>query len=182
MMDWQTERIRLRGLEPADWLIFYEWNQESDMPRAMDFVWFPQSQDAVRAWAQRETMNRGEDDRYFFVIETLNGEVVGMINSHSIDRRCGTFSYGVGIRPAYQRKGYASEAIILFCRHFFHERRYQKVIANVFSFNAASMRLHERLGFQLEGRLRRMIYTRGQYFNQIYYGMTVEEFDERYGG
>lgn len=181
MSAWQTDRIRLRAVEPSDWLIFFEWNQDTDVTRALDFVWFPQSQEAVRNWIQKETLNRGENDQYFFVIETLDGGLVGSINSHSIERRNGTFSYGIGIRPQFQRKGYASAAIILFCRHFFHELRYQKVITNVFSFNEASMRLHEHLGFQLEGRLRRMIYTRGEYYDQLFYGMTVEEFNERYG-
>jgi RimJ/RimL family protein N-acetyltransferase len=37
------------------------------------------------------------------------------------------------------------------------------------------------VGFQLEGRIRRMVYMRGQYFDELYFGMTREEFAERYG-
>jgi RimJ/RimL family protein N-acetyltransferase len=43
------------------------------------------------------------------------------------------------------------------------------------------VRLHEKLGFQLEGRLRRVVYTRGQYYDELYYGMTAEEFAARFG-
>ncbi len=58
-------------------------------------------------------------------------------------------------------------------RYFFHELRYQKVTAQVYSFNAPSIALHERLGFQVEGRLRRMIFTHGRHFDELLYGMTV---------
>jgi hypothetical protein len=37
--------------------------------------------------------------------------------------------------------------------------------------------LYTKLGFQYEGRLRRMVYTNGNFYDQIYYGMMVEEFD-----
>ena len=43
-----------------------------------------------------------------------------------------------------------------------------------------SIRLHEKLGFQLEGRLRRMIYTNGQFFDELLFGLTAEEFAARY--
>jgi hypothetical protein len=36
--------------------------------------------------------------------------------------------------------------------------------------------LHEKLGFQKEGCLRRMIFTQGGYVDNVWYGMTVEEF------
>ena len=63
--------------------------------------------------------------------------------------------------------------------NFFEERRYQKVNAEVYGFNESSIALHEKLGFTLEGRIRRMIYTDGKYFDALMYGMTSEEFAGR---
>ncbi len=83
----------------------------------------------------------------------------GTINTHSCDPRHGTFGYGLAIAREHWRKGYASEAICLVLAYYFRELRYQKVTAHVYAFNEASIRLHEKLGFQLEGRLRRMIFT-----------------------
>ncbi len=77
---------------------------------------------------------------------------------------------------------YASEAIVLVLRYFFEELRYQKVTVTVYSFNAPSIRLHESLGFQREGCLRRTVFTQGQHFDEIFFGMTVEEFRARYAG
>lgn len=60
-------------------------------------------------------------------------------------------------------------------RYYFEELRYQKATVHTYSFNKPSLRLHERLGFQPEGRVRRMIHTEGQYFDDLILGLTVEE-------
>jgi RimJ/RimL family protein N-acetyltransferase len=173
--------VRLRGIEPEDWETFFAWNQDSDAARRLYFIPFPTSKEEVRQWAAKQALQRGEDDKFFFVIETLPGEVVGSISTASCDRRNGTFSYGVGILAAQRRKGYAAEAVELLLNYLFGELRYQKATAHVYSFNEPSIRLHERLGFVREGQLRRMIYTDGRYFDDIVFGLTAEEFAERYG-
>ena len=179
MNTWEGKLVRLRALEPEDWEIHFEWNHDSDMPHNLHYIWFPQSRAAVRKNIGEGALKRPEDDKVDLVIETLAGEYVGFIGAHSTEPRNGTFKYGLAVLPHQQRKGYASEAILILLRHYFDELRYQKVVATVYSFNEASMRLHERLGFQLEGRLRRMIYSGGQYHDELIYGLTDDEFRAR---
>ncbi len=173
---WQTERIRLRALEPSDAVTFYEWNQDSDRARCLDFAWPPQSLASVEAWVSEQSLKGLESDRYFWVIETLDGTAIGSIDTHDCDPRSGTFGYGIAIDPQQRRQGYAREAIKLVLRYYFEELRYQKCTVSVHSFNPASARLHERLGFTLEGTHRRMGYSEGRYFDVHWYGITVEEF------
>jgi RimJ/RimL family protein N-acetyltransferase len=45
----------------------------------------------------------------------------------------------------------------------------------VYEFNHASIALYERLGFQLEGRIRRMIYTQGRHWDLLHFGITSDE-------
>ena len=168
--------IRLRAIEPADWQLHYQWNFDSEIGRLTDEVWFPTSRESVRAWAEAESKRHGENDNFRFEIETLDGEVVGTINTHSCHRRNGTFMYGLAILPDHQHHGYATEAIRLVLRFYFQERRYQKVTVEVYSFNEPSIRLHEALGFTLEGRLRRMIYTEGTFHDVLMFGLTDDEF------
>ena len=182
MNTWQGKLVRLRALEPDDWQVHYQWNQDADMPRNLDFIWFPQSRAAVKKWVEEATTKKPENDQVDLVIETLDGEYAGFIGANQTQPRNGTFKYGIAIVPSQQRKGYASEAVQLLLRHYFDELRYQKVNADVFSFNDASIRLHERLGFQLEGRLRRMIYGHGAYHDVLIYGMTAEEFRAQFIG
>lgn len=173
----QGERVRLRAVEASDWEIHYPWNRDSEIGQIADEIWFPSSREQVRAWAENEAQRGAENDDFRFQIETLDGEFVGTLNTHHCNRRCGTFQYGLAVLPQHRRKGYASEAIRLVLRYYFRERRYQKVNVDVFSFNEASIRLHEWLRFVQEGRLRRMVYTGGQYFDVLLFGMTNEEFE-----
>ncbi len=176
---WLGKNIRLRGLEPEDGPRFHEWNHDSEAGRNLDVVWPPSSLAGTKAWVEETIKKAPQNDEHYMVIETLDGEFAGMINSHHCDRRVGCFMYGVAVRREHQGKGYAREAIVLLLRYFFHELRYQKVTAEVYSFNQASIHLHEKLGFQLEGRLRRTLFTNGRHHDQLFYGMTREEFEER---
>ena len=169
--------VRLRAAEPADWEAFFQADRAStDHARLTHEIWFPSSSLASRAWVEREAQ-RPEGEAFRFMIERLDGTLVGSLNTHTCHPRNGTFSYGLAIFPEYQHHGYASEAIRLVLGYYFHERRYQKVTVEVFAFNEPSMRLHERLGFTLEGRLRRMIYTDGAFHDALIYGLTREEFE-----
>lgn len=174
---WQGENIRLRAVEPDDWQQFFAWFQDTDFDRLTDTTLFPFSSTVVKKWvndlSEKEPW-KGHDFRW--VIENPEGEFVGTANTHSCDSRNGTFEYGVAIQREHWRKGYASEAINLILTHFFYELRYQKVNVQIYSFNEESLRLHEKLGFQQEGRLRRMIYTLGTYHDTVIMGMTRKEF------
>lgn len=170
--------VRLRAIEIEDWERAYRWDRSTtDDARASYEIPFPSSRDQTRAWAEREAKNPAYDDSFRFAIERLDGESVGSLNTHTVNKRNGTFMYGLAIAPEYRRGGLASEAIRLVLRYYFWERRYQKVNAEVYAFNTPSIRLHERLGFTLEGRLRRMIYTGGEFHDALQFGMTRDEFE-----
>jgi RimJ/RimL family protein N-acetyltransferase len=168
--------VRLRGIEPEDWEPFHVFNSDSEASRALYWIAFPGSKERQRQWAAKLALQEGVDDTFFFVIETLAGDLVGSIGTHECDRRNGTFTYGIAVLGEHRRHGYASEAIRLLLGYYFGELRYQKVTARVYSFNEASLALHERLGLVREGYLRRMRYTDGRYFDEVIFGMTAEEF------
>lgn len=176
---WQGKTVRLRAVEPEDWALYDGWNRDDEQARALDAVPFPQSREAVKRWTAEEALRRPVDDQARFVIENADGEAVGDVTIHGADRRVGVFSYGLNVRRDHRRRGYAQEAIALVLRYYFRELRYQKATVHVFDFNEASIRLHERLGFTLEGRLRRMTFGNGRFADQLVFGLLAEEFEER---
>jgi RimJ/RimL family protein N-acetyltransferase len=174
---WQGQRLRLRGLEPADAEHFIRWNLDSERARHLDFLWPPVSEAGVRAWVAEQSQKKLEKDAYQWMMETAAGEAAGSIITNNCDPHSGSFSYALDVARDHRRQGYASEAITLVLRYYFHELRYQKAAVAVHSDNLASVRLHEKLGFCLEGTLRRMVFSRGQYFDLLWFGMTREEFE-----
>ena len=173
---WQGEKIRLRGMSPDDWSLFHKNDEDTESARLCYWIPFPRSAAGTMKWAEGAAFEPPTNDRFRFVIENMQGEVVGTLNTFECDQRNGTFKYGVGIFRPHWRHGYAREAIRMVLHYFFDELRYQKVTVHVYDFNEASIQLHTRLGFQIEGRLRRMIYTAGQYHDEILLGLTAEEF------
>lgn len=116
--------------------------------------------------------------RIMFTIETLDEKPVGGINIHSKDEKNGTFSFGIRINRNHRRKGYGSEALRILLRYGFYELRFQKCNSGCVHINEGSIWLHKSVGFVEEGRQRRTIYTNGQYYAHILFGLTREEFDE----
>jgi RimJ/RimL family protein N-acetyltransferase len=177
---WCGERVRLRALEVRDGETYQAWNFDDEMTRNLWHIPFPQSPEAGRRWIEGAVAAQPDGDNVRFAIESLaTGEVVGDVTMHDCDRRFGTFSFGVGVKSGERRRGYAAEAIAIVLRYFFEELRYQKAFVGVYSFNEASLGLFAHLGFVQEGRQRRMVYTRGHYFDLVLLGMTAEEFATR---
>lgn len=173
---WQGSRITLRPVEPDDWAIFDAWNDDDFSARHSSEIGFPESKAAVRQWVTTVATTPPDNDQARWIIETRDGEAAGTIVTHGCDRRVGTFRYGLVIAAAHHRRGYAREAVHLVLRYFFQERNYQKVTVEVYDFNLPSQRFHEHLGFTLEGRLRRTVYTGGQHHDTLVYGLLREEF------
>ena len=178
---WEGPNIKLRATEPEDQPFFKSFDEDTEATLSSWLIPFPRSQAADKQWLEKTSLENGQNDEYRLTIELKGHGAIGSINTVECDKRMGTFRYGIAIGRDYWGKGYAKEAIRILLRYFFEELRYQKVTVNIYAFNERSIKLHESLGFKHEGRLRRMIYTGGQFHDEIYMGMTREEFSENIG-
>lgn len=176
------QRVRLRALEPEDVAIWEQMdkNLDTDMSRCDDMIQLPRAAWRLRDEFPTRLRREGEMETFRFVIENMDGEMVGSINAHGVNARMGSFSYGLGIHDGHRRKGYASEAILLLMRFYFMELRMHKCNVEAYEFNDGSLGLHDRLGFAREGVLREVCYTKGRYWDMIAFGMTRDEFMEKY--
>ncbi len=174
---WVGEKTRLRAIEPNDAQTILAWHEDSEVSRHMDFLNPPQSLESIKKYIDGETKNKLDGDRYFWIIENREGQIVGHIDTRC-NTRHGNFEYGVSVSADYKRSGYASEAILKILDYYFNHLRYHKATPSVHSDNEPSQRLHEELGFRLEGTIRDMVFTNGGYVDVLIYGMTATEFRE----
>jgi RimJ/RimL family protein N-acetyltransferase len=175
---WEGSRIRLRSVEAGDAAAHHRFNLTDDYG-LLDQIYPPGSLARVQEWANKESLAGFDNQTFHFQMEAIeNGALVGGIATHDCDSRVGIVSYGLSVMDEFRGKGYASEAICLVLRYYFQELRYQKANVSVYDINEPSKRLHESLGFQVEARLRRSVFTRGELSDLLLFGMTVEEFRE----
>lgn len=176
---WYGKRIQLKPIDENK--LFQYLNSkdyyDSTYQRLASKVCMPLSLNKLKEEIEKKAKEDNKNDSYYWMIEDYEGNVVGDINTYNCSLLNGTFIFGVSINSRYWKKGYASEAIKIVLQFFFHELRYQKVNSYIYSFNEGSKRLHEKLGFKEEGRLRNMIYTNGLYYDHICYGMTKKEYE-----
>jgi RimJ/RimL family protein N-acetyltransferase len=174
---WVGERVRLRGGEPEEWQhLALEFDQDSTVMRNAGALHPPRSKAGYRQWAE-DHVGKLDDDTFGLCIESLpEGRLVGWLGTTDVDKNAGVFSYGITIGAEFQRRGYASETIIMLLRYMFGERRFQKCDVGAYAYNTASVKLHEKLGFIEEGRRRRRQYFAGEYHDLVLMGMTVEEY------
>jgi RimJ/RimL family protein N-acetyltransferase len=177
---WRGQKVKLRAVEQKDLDEIMTSTEEPDteLDRYEDAIGFPLSRERQREDLQNLAKRVGENDFLFFVIEDGQEQTVGYINSFDCVRRNGIFKYAIIIKQPFWRKGYGREAVTILLRYFFRELGYQKCTVLVYSFNERSIRFHEALGFKFEGRLRNMYYTNGEYYDELYFGLTLAEWNQ----
>jgi RimJ/RimL family protein N-acetyltransferase len=182
MAVWSGKRVRLRAVEPADievWIAEKRAHPSEGRLSGEGYDEFPESESELRRAWERSLEPPSGHARAWSIERVEDRILLGGMNSFACDARVGMFEYGIEILHACRRQGHASEAIQILLRQHFDEYRYQKVNTRVHEFNAASIALHEKLGFQHEGRVRRAVYTGGRYWDLLLFGLTVEEFRAR---
>jgi RimJ/RimL family protein N-acetyltransferase len=179
---WQGEKTRLRPwrLEDAE-LRFITSLDSLTLALHEDGIELPTSVELQTERLQRWT-GVTDPERLRFAMENLEGLTVGWVTLHSRDPKNGTFGFGVAVYRDYRGRGYATDAVGLLLKYGFWEQRYQKCNSQCIHSNQGSVALHKKLGFIEEGRIRRNMFHDGKYHDEVMFGLTREEFDQRLQG
>ena len=112
-----------------------------------------------------ERLRRMKDgERVFSIIENSTSSLVGFLGLHKINHRDGNAELGYFIAREHWGRGYATEAVKLALIYAFEWLNLRKVYARVYEPNVASIRVLEKNGFELAGRLRKHHHVPGYGF------------------
>ena len=180
---WQGDKVRLRPVSVDDAENRFLWSLDSPSRQVLQLgIELPTSVAKLKEVLARYADCQDVNGIIIFTIEDLEGNDVGSISWHSRSPKNGTFSFGINISRPHRGKGYAEEAVRILLRYAFYERRFQKCNSACVHTNEASIRLHQKLGFMEEGRRRRQLFMNGQYYDDLLFGLTREEFEENERG
>lgn len=115
-----------------------------------------------------------------YVITTEEDGPVGAIGLRNIDWKNGTADGG-GMRIAKKEirtRGLATDAWMTLMRYCFEELRLNRVNGSALTYNLASQKVCERVGFKREGIMRQAIYKNGEFHDVIMYGCLRSDYEE----
>jgi RimJ/RimL family protein N-acetyltransferase len=120
----------------------------------------------------------GPDGGMLAVVDE-EGRVVGDVQFERVVGDVDEVNLGYLIYPESRGHGYASEALRLFARYLFGIRRdMNRARLDIHPDNAASIRVAERCGFTLEGRIREGWFHKGTWQDTLVYGLLRSEQDK----
>jgi len=127
--------------------------------------------------SQEEWMDRQRQDQttYMLGIE-IHGQIRGQCGLTSITGLPhATAEYSLLIDPNYWKKGYGTEALKLLITHGFMDLGIETIWGEIFEFNAAGRRVAEKVGFEIEGKLRNRYYKEGRRIDSFMVSMTRDQ-------
>ncbi|RAK42659.1 RimJ/RimL family protein N-acetyltransferase [Actinoplanes lutulentus] len=170
-----TERLTLRRFRASDVVRLAEYRSDPDVARYQSWVApFPldRAEVAVRNFAASSPDEAGH---FQYAIEhTAERVLVGDVYVRLHDN-LQQAEIGFTLAQAYQGKGFAFEAVSAVLDRLFRRQRLHKVTGECDARNVASAALMERLGFQREGLLRQQTLIKGEWTDDLLYGLLAPE-------
>ncbi len=138
--------------------------------------WEPQSLQRLEAQFDAE-LEKGDRDGPSFAIE-VDGRYIGNCGLFHFDDTAGTCELGIGIGDkAYWGQGCGRDAVRVLLEYAFRLRNLRKVWLTVNGNNVRAIRAYAACGFVEEGRLRRQVWSNGEYIDLISMGQLREEWE-----
>ncbi len=150
--------VRVRPYRPDDAQALWDAVQESREHLAPWMPWVHEYQEPDDA---REFLIRAQarwqlrEDLSVAIVERESGRLLGGSGLHRMNWPLRTFEIGYWLRRGAEGRGYVSEAVQLLTRLAFDSLDANRVEIRMDTRNERSRRVAERLGFVLEGTLRR---------------------------
>jgi RimJ/RimL family protein N-acetyltransferase len=111
-----------------------------------------------------------------------DGQVTGECCLWNIDQDSKHAELGYELLRSHWKRGLMAEALNAVLEHGFNEMRLNRVEANPLSINLASQKVLLGLGFRREGTLRQRHFFRGEYYDELWFGLLREEWEMRGNG
>jgi RimJ/RimL family protein N-acetyltransferase len=154
-MKLETERLILRKPRMSDIKDIHSIINDINIAKNVASMPFPYSFSECKKYYGKAIKEWGEKECLFAIELKSIKKVIGFMGFHKINKFSGTAETGSWIGGKYQRKGYMTEAKIALNEFAFKKLKLQKLISPVFVENKASNATQKRIGYKLEGKLKR---------------------------
>jgi RimJ/RimL family protein N-acetyltransferase len=171
----------LRPIGEDDLALLWKWENDSELTYYLNAD-------------RHRTMSRDEVDRRYrqvrndpsmelFIIETVEGERIGMVgyDNLSFQRQSCRVYIGIGEKE-YWSCGYGSDAMCALLEHHFTDLQLERVYLSVYDFNQRAISSYRKCGYRVDGVRRNVALVDGEWCDSIEMSVTAIDFRRRVQG
>jgi RimJ/RimL family protein N-acetyltransferase len=177
----ETQRLRLRPLQPEDRDALHEMESRDDVTRWLyfDSRTPAESDEALEQRVTRTRLDGSGDSLELGLEHAETGELLGtvILMYRSEEHRQGEI--GFIVHPRHHGQGYAGEAATEMLRLGFEGLDLHRIVGRCEPRNEASARLLERLGMRREAHLIENEWVKGEWQSELIYAMLDREWQAR---
>lgn len=171
-----NKRVYLRALEPEDYKVSIKWRKDDEIWDMLGGTKYFVSEAYEKNWVEKTIFDSKDLKLAICLIE--NDQYIGNVYMTDINMiNCSCHSHILIGERNYWGQGYAKEALMLAIDYMFKERNIHRIQANVLESNVASLKMHEKCGYKVDGILRDSVYKAGKYHNQYVLSLLRDEYE-----
>lgn len=136
---------------------------------------YPITYHETEKWFERVVCSNNRMDLVFITDENTIASMAGITN---IDITNGIAEFYIIVNPSLQGKGFGLSTTTFTMNYAFMNFNIHKIYLYTNSFNEKANKLYSRLGFVLEGTLRKHKFKNGNFIDRYVYGLLKEEWSK----
>lgn len=167
----------LGAIRDTDEATLVEHLRDREISRNTLTIPYPYTAEHARAFIQMQRdENRTREKPVVFAIRDGGDRLVGSIGLKPGDGPAAhRAEIGYWVARPCQNLGIATAAVRRLSRYAFEELGLRRLVAHVYDWNDASMRVLEKCGYRREGRLRQHFLKGGKALDVVAYGLLAEQ-------
>ena len=173
------ERVALRPITLAESILVQQWIHESDI--LTQTCRPPVIQSAEEAVERRRERKPSSTQATLAIVLRGTGTIVGQVRYFDVNFRNSAAEIGYVVAPSARGKAFGREAVSLLLGFLLGGLGMNKAYAQTASFNAASVKLLESLGFKRDAVLREHHLYQGKLHDDYVYSILSTEWQARQG-
>lgn len=153
------------------------WRRDTELHRFADT-------DPAQLWSKKRIKERVEKQKdagaYRFHLHTLADDtligIIGLVPNETCED---AWLYIAIYERDYLGKGYGTDGMRLIMHYGFMELNLRRISLGLNSYNERALRTYQKVGFQLEGRVRQDVVKDGKRYDGLFMGILREEWEAR---
>lgn len=168
------KKLKLQPFKKEDIEFFYQMRTNPDVSN----YWCKEPYLAMEQIETAYLASPNNDSHRPFVL-MYKDRKVGYLSLYAIDFRHRHAGFSIMIDPAEQGNGYATSASRLLIDYGFNQLNLHKLYLHVVKQNEKAIHIYKKVGFQIEGDLKKHYFVDGQYCDCYIMGLFQTDYNKK---